>query len=492
MLKVVIQILLITFILILCYDTFDICLNQINSKKESELLIVKHEIEETEQQFDYTTHYETNDFPIWPVALGFSCAFCSVVCHFILPLKSSSAERSKSLSNLPRNGRNYKKENDKLSCFEAINQKDGSEHCFDVRINDEVIYCKDFGLINRPDSSHENDSKTNLSAQWNKGELEKSFMNVCTTNLFRDERIPVKSVNAMNNLSFSTSVTSLEHLDCSNSKNLYNMLLENKTISKMGLPTSPINFYGEDNNRKNQLSKTMYEENYEILAVNNALFEENVSQKNEDSNDSVSIKQGHIMGLFSMLNNDLAKSSLKTTSDKSINVQLLTYSNTDIKNIEKRLENIECGLKKSEEKTKDWGKRINAAETELVDLHEQMYTIFSKFEEEKKTNYIIVSKISKDKIFPNEKEILHTLAEESDEFEQVDDKEDDASRNKTASAPDPESDIAVKESSEESLKYCLLITEGMESPHSCRKRKKSKIFSGISSFKHQGVLLSQL
>lgn len=54
------------------------------------------------------------------------------------------------------------------------------------------------------------------------------------------------------------------------------------------------------------------------------------------------------------------------------------FVSDDIKNIEKRLESVEFGLRRSEDKTNEWGKRINVAETELVDLHEQVNLLGQK------------------------------------------------------------------------------------------------------------------
>ncbi|CAH1389126.1 unnamed protein product [Nezara viridula] len=428
MLKVVLQILIITFFLVLFYDTVDICLNQINSKKENELLIVKREVEKRNQPVESVTSYETYEFSIWPIALGFSCVFCSVVCHFILPLKFLSVKKQRGKEN-PQNSlqkfnkkiKHYKQEEDEFSYFEEID-KDDSKHHFDIRIKDEVVYCKDLGLIASQDSFPENASKSVSLAQLNKAGQEKSIRNVCLPNLFNDEMFPAQS---------SIDV-----------------------IKNMGLPATPSSFYVDENKRKH-FSETFYEKNCEILTVNNAIFKENLSQRSEDSIDSLSIKQGQIMELLSVPKNDVTKPPKISTSDKSISVQLPTYSDNDIKNIKKRLENIEYGLRKSEERTKDWGNRINVAETELVDLHEQMYTIFSKFEEEKKTNYIIVSKLSKDKIFPKNENIYETVAEESDGSEQVDEKgeEDNISKNKideeVVTTPNPDSALTEKNSSEE-------------------------------------------
>lgn len=103
------------------------------------------------------------------------------------------------------------------------------------------------------------------------------------------------------------------------------MIIYNKL--QMELPAVPRSSYGEENTRK-QFSKTIYEKNCEILTVNNKIFEENTGRRSEDSSDSISTKQGDIVGLFSVLNNDVPKPPEISTSDKSINVQLSTYSDS--------------------------------------------------------------------------------------------------------------------------------------------------------------------
>ncbi|XP_014245599.1 uncharacterized protein LOC106664407 isoform X2 [Cimex lectularius] len=50
----------------------------------------------------------------------------------------------------------------------------------------------------------------------------------------------------------------------------------------------------------------------------------------------------------------------------------------NIDKFEERLEAVESNLKSTETVTKQWGKRIEQAEQELINLHRQMYTILSK------------------------------------------------------------------------------------------------------------------
>lgn len=198
---------------------------------------MKSEIEETSQQVESVITYETYDFPIWPIALGFSCAFCSVVCHFILPIKSSSVKKEASRENpqhsqhkLNKRKINNKNEEDKSSYYEENTKNDNPNH-FEIRNNDEVIYCKDLGHIDSQYSSPENDSKTDSLALLNNVRKEKSIVNVSLPNLISYEMFPAQSsLNIINN---TTSLTSLEHLDWGNSKNLYNMIIENKSISKV-------------------------------------------------------------------------------------------------------------------------------------------------------------------------------------------------------------------------------------------------------------------